>query len=66
MDTGTLVLFRHNRATKRPTCIWGDTPTPETMKQRAHRYLGRITGLDLSRVDWINSDRILAAVNRPR
>lgn len=64
MDTGTLVLFRHNRATKRPACIWGDTPTPEIMKERAYTYLGKIIGLDLTDVDWINSDRVLAAVNR--
>ncbi|WP_436501643.1 hypothetical protein [Actinokineospora sp. HUAS TT18] len=66
MDFSTVVLFRHNFHTRRRTCIWGDNPSVARMQAQARTYLDKIPGLDLTDVDWMNSDVLLDAVNRPR
>lgn len=66
MDFGVVVLFRHNRTTGRPTCIWADGPTEEIMRCRAWTYSGKIGNVDIARVDWVRSGVLLAAVNRAR
>ncbi|WP_436501796.1 hypothetical protein [Actinokineospora sp. HUAS TT18] len=66
MDFSTIVLFRHNFHTRRRTCIWGDNPSVARMQAQARTYLDKIPGLDLTDVDWMNSDVLLNAVNRPK
>jgi hypothetical protein len=66
MDFGVVALLRNNFSTRRPTCIWGDWPSVEAMQRQASTYIGKIGGLDLTGVEWKNSDVLLAAVNRPK
>lgn len=66
MDFGVVVLFRFNLDTRRYTCIWGDMPVPEDMEGQAQKYVGKINGLNLAGVEWVNSDVLLNAVNRPK
>ncbi|MGQ0838114.1 hypothetical protein [Actinokineospora sp.] len=66
MDCGVVVLFRHNRVSKKQTCIWGQGPSVDEMQRAARRYLGKITGLELSEVEGARSAVLLDAVNRPK
>ncbi|MGH3864286.1 hypothetical protein [Actinokineospora sp.] len=66
MDFSTVVLYRYNFSTRTPTIIWSGQPQPAAMKNKAGTYIGRITGLDLSGVDWVSSELLLSAVNRPK
>lgn len=66
MDFGVVVLYRHNRATGRPTYIWADGPAEEVMRCRAWTYADKIPNVDIARVDWVRSDVLLAAVNRAK
>lgn len=66
MDFSVVVLFRHNFRAKQMTCIWSGGPSAEAMRRQAQSYVGRIPGLDLTGVEWVNSDVLLTAVNRPK
>lgn len=66
MDFSVVVLFRHNFRTNQLTCIWAGGPSTDVMRRQAETYVGRIPGLDLSGVEWVNSEVLLSAVNRPK
>ncbi|MBC6451639.1 hypothetical protein [Actinokineospora xionganensis] len=66
MDFSVVVLFRHNFRANHMTCIWAGGPSPDTMRRQAETYVGRIPGLDLTGVEWVNSAVLLNAVNRPK
>lgn len=66
MDFSVVVLFRHNFRANHMTCIWSGGPSADVMRRKAETYVGRIPGLDLTGVEWINSEVLLTAVNRPK